>query len=574
MALTKVTGQVVKTDTDLTVGVITAVTATFTGNVSVAGTLTYDDVTNVDSVGLITARSGIDITGGGGLNLTGGAGVVTATTYRVGTASTLDASGLSVSAGVVTTTTLRVGSGSTAAPSITPTDDTNTGIFFPSADTIAFGEGGVEAARIDSSGRFGLGTSSPSNDLDVLKTAAGSTTTARIGATATTGANNATLILNNGGGGNATLRFDYESSTNRASIGVLSSDQKLTFGTAGSTAMTIDASQRVGIGTTSPGDLLTLNSTVGYPLATFNDSGTFRGQIGYTFDYGYFHVTSASTLGFRANGSERARIDSSGRLLVGTSSSPSSGDGAVARIFVLGYTGNASGAGYMTLARGEAASSITADEEIGNLNFSDSAGNNFAGIRCYADAGAGSNDYPGRLSFSTTADGASSPTERVRISNSGDFICPSIYNNSVANAANVYVGANGQLYRSTSSIKYKTDIETLQDSYADAILGCRPVWYRSTSSGDNPNHGFWGFIAEEVAAVDPRLVQWKTAQISYDEKGSAVETQLDTPEPDGVQYDRFVPHLLNLIKRQKEQIEAQSTAIAALEARLSALETQ
>jgi hypothetical protein len=112
----------------------------------------------------------------------------------------------------------------------------------------------TERLRITSAGLVGVGTSSPSNDLDVLKTASGSTTTARIGATATSGANNATLILNNGGTGNATLRFDYEGSTNRASIGVLASDQKLTFGTAGSTAMTIDASQRVGVGTTSPGD--------------------------------------------------------------------------------------------------------------------------------------------------------------------------------------------------------------------------------------------------------------------------------------------------------------------------------
>ena len=44
-------------------GVITATTGSFTGNVSVGGTLTYEDVTNVDAVGVITARSGIDITG-------------------------------------------------------------------------------------------------------------------------------------------------------------------------------------------------------------------------------------------------------------------------------------------------------------------------------------------------------------------------------------------------------------------------------------------------------------------------------------------------------------------------------
>ena len=52
-------------------GNITGTTATFTGNVSVGGTLTYEDVTNVDSVGLITARSGIRITDGG-LQVTAG----------------------------------------------------------------------------------------------------------------------------------------------------------------------------------------------------------------------------------------------------------------------------------------------------------------------------------------------------------------------------------------------------------------------------------------------------------------------------------------------------------------------
>jgi hypothetical protein len=132
-------------------------------------------------------------------------------------------------------------------------------------------------------------------------------------------------------------------------------------------------------------------------------------------------------------------------------------------------------------------------------------------------------------------------------------------------AANVNVDAgDGQIRRSTSSIKYKTDVETLDDSYADALLACRPVWYRSTCEGDNPGHSWWGFIAEEVAAIDPRLVHWKTVEVTYDDKGSPVTTPCD-PEPEGVAYDRFVPHLLNLIKRQKEQIEA-------MEARLSALE--
>ena len=54
-----------------------------------------------------------------------------------------------------------VSAGTTAAPSISPTGDSNTGIFFPSADTIAFGEGGVEVARINSSGNVGIGTDNP-----------------------------------------------------------------------------------------------------------------------------------------------------------------------------------------------------------------------------------------------------------------------------------------------------------------------------------------------------------------------------------------------------------------------------
>ena len=57
----------------------------FSGNVSIGGTLTYEDVTNIDSVGIITARSGINVTGGQvavGNNIKlGNAGVITATTF-------------------------------------------------------------------------------------------------------------------------------------------------------------------------------------------------------------------------------------------------------------------------------------------------------------------------------------------------------------------------------------------------------------------------------------------------------------------------------------------------------------
>jgi hypothetical protein len=61
-----------------------------------------------------------------------------------------------------------VSAGTTAAPSISPSGDSNTGIFFPSADTIAFGEGGAESARFDSSGKLGIGTNNPTSTVDIL----------------------------------------------------------------------------------------------------------------------------------------------------------------------------------------------------------------------------------------------------------------------------------------------------------------------------------------------------------------------------------------------------------------------
>ena len=257
-------------------------------------------------------------------------------------------------------------------------------------------------------------------------------------------------------------------------------------------------------------------------------------------------------------------IDSSQRLLVGTSTAFSVGGAApYAKVQIKGNT--VSDFGILTIATNEANSTLVSGDDIGKVVFSSSDGSEYATISALADGTAGSSDYPGRLTFSTTADGASSPTERMRILNSGEARIQSVYDLTTSSGANVFVYSNGAMVRSTSSAKYKTNIEAIEDSYSDALLQCRPVWYQSTSAKDNPEWGWWGFIAEEVAEIDPRLVHWKTTEVSYDEKGSAVETPCE-PEPEGVQYERFVPHLLNLIKRQKEQIDAMEARLSALEA--------
>ncbi len=435
--------------------------------------------------------------------------------------------------------------------------------------------GGVtdEYARFDTLGRLGIGTSSPSEVLDLR-----STGTTRI------------FFESNDGG----------SPEYRATVGVDSGGFKIQTrdGTYGSNTdrLTIDTSGRVGIGTTSPGSLLQLTgSGVGanYLVINASSSGSETLEVGVPSGGGNVQLTAthsgggSNSAGFifrtRAGSSgtaERVRIDSSGRLLVGTSSSRSVDNEKILQIegvnqqsSSMSLTRNTNSSAPPNISFGKSRGStlgsntiVQSGDSLGVIVFCGADGSDTnsiaAAITGQVDGTPGSNDMPGRLVFSTTANGASSPTERGKFDSDGYIYCYQSYTGTTAIAANLVVLSNGAFLRSSSSAKYKTQIEDLQNQYADALLDCRPVWYRSTCAADNPKHGYWGFIAEEVAEIDPRLVHWKTTEITYDEKGSAVETPCD-PEPEGVAYDRFVPHLLNLIKRQKEQIEA-------LEARLTA----
>ena len=92
------------------------------------------------------------------------AGTGTSVGLNVGSGKTLAVAGTLTVTG---SATVEFADGTAAAPSITNDGDTNTGIFFPAADTIAFAEGGAESMRITDASNVGIGTSSPAVKLDV-----------------------------------------------------------------------------------------------------------------------------------------------------------------------------------------------------------------------------------------------------------------------------------------------------------------------------------------------------------------------------------------------------------------------
>ena len=128
------------------------------------------------------------------------------------------------------------------------------------------------------------------------------------------------------------------------------------------------------------------------------------------------YVHSDNSMRFETNSTEALRVDSSLRLLVGTTSNV--GDGLLQ---IQGDAASSLHGGSLFMRRGEAPGSISSGELLGQIVFTDNAGGNFGDIKCEADAAAGTDDFPGRLVFRTTADGASSLTERLRITSRGGF---------------------------------------------------------------------------------------------------------------------------------------------------------
>lgn len=118
------------------------------------------------------------------------------------------------------------------------------------------------------------------------------------------------------------------------------------------------------------------------------------------------------------------------------------------------------------------------------------AGSDFA-LNAYADNG----------SF------LSSPLSITRAT--GVTTMPGVYATTTADASNVNVSSGGTMRRSTSSMRYKRDVEPADLDLSRAIVyGSQPIWYRSKCESDPADYSYWGLSAEQVAAIDPRMVAW------------------------------------------------------------------
>ena len=555
--------------------------------------------------------------------------------------SNIDVPGtLDVTGATTLDSTLTVPLGSAAAPTLRFTGDTNTGLYSPGADQVAistngtgrllvdangnvgigsapvsgkglavngnvqFGDGGgfdmnangsrwqfslagTERMRLDSSGRLGLGTSSPSRPLTVNGIIQSESSTLAGGLfygayTGTTAGNQLGVLDFYGNGTGVTGEVKITGILDAGST----TSAYLSFNTTSSGTLTekvrITSDGKVGIGTTSPSEQLEIYSTSDHRLKVS------RATTGIEL----FQPASASpmlnasgtgvALRFGLNDTEAARIDSAGKLLVGTSSSTVN-----ASMVLQGDSGSPTGAAQIYLQRGTAAGSITEGDPLGVINFADSNGGRFARIEGECDGDEASNDYPGRLVFSTTANAASSPTERMRITNDGRVLighqstASSATNSALLTAGssiNTGVGwesyvttavtrfhaafsisgsivgtistsGSSTAYNTSSDYRLKENVEPVEGAAA-RVLQLKPVRFNFIA---DPDTVVDGFIAHEAQEVVPECVTGEKDAV--DDEGN--------PVYQGIDQSKIVPLLTAALQEALVKIEI-------LEARLTA----
>lgn len=203
------------------------------------------------------------------------------------------------------------------------------------------------------------------------------------------------------------------------------------------------------------------------------------------------------------------------------------------------------------------------------------------GVSSFAQKGTGDfafiTEGAAALDFRTTA------TSRFKIASGGNIYAPGA--GTTASAANAFLNSGSspanELLRSTSSLRYKTDIEPLDAFIAEKALTAEPIYYKSLAKADNPDWSWYGYTAEAVAAIDPRLVHWGYAEEDYDaiqvpnpkmarDKVQTYRTEFQLKDgaqlkPDGVMYDRLA--VLQIYALTKK-VEALTSAVAELQSKL------
>jgi hypothetical protein len=399
------------------------------------------------TVGATTANTGAFTTLSASSTVSGtGFSTYLASPPAIGTTAAAAGAFTTLSATGVTT----VQAGSAAAPAITTSGDTNTGIFFPAADTIAFSEGGVETARFDASGNLGLGVtpSAWGSNARALEIGTGPSTSLAFNFSETNLSTNvyrintgASLYKANG------IAMMYSQSTGGHAWSVSPS------GTAGNAisftqAMTLDASGRLGVGTTNPLARLVVSNGSGENLEFTPGSTIVNGcvlqYINRTSestrpDMNYYLSAGGGSHKFYTNDTERARIDSSGNLLVGTTTTDI-------------WTGSATNTGF----RVEPNGTITA------------ARSGFAAV----------------LVKRTTSDG-----------NAVEFA------RGAAQVGSISVTGSATAYNTSSDYRLKNTIAPMTGALAKVAL-LKPCTYKWNADGSDGE----GFIAHELQAVVPQCV--------------------------------------------------------------------